>query len=48
MDPDAKIQVATLGTALYYSAAKVGTPIGRNGAYDTATIKTSKEGYTRE
>lgn len=47
MDPDAKIQVATLGTALYYSAAKVGTPIGSSGSYDPATLKTSLTGYTR-
>lgn len=47
MDPDAKIQVATLGTALYYSAAKVGTPIGSNGSYDAKTLQTSLQGYTR-
>lgn len=47
MDPDAKIQVATLGTALYYSAAKAGTPIGSNGSYDPATLKTALAGYTR-
>ena len=29
MDPDAKIQVATLGTALYFSKDNVGKFIGK-------------------
>ena len=47
MDPDAKIQVATLGTALYYSAAKVGTFIGSNGSYNAEALKTALGDYTR-
>lgn len=47
MDPDAKIQVATLGTALYYSIEKVATPIGSNGSYDPATLRTELANYTR-
>lgn len=41
MDPDAKVQVATLGTALYYSTEQVGKFIGQNGSYEASTI-TSK------
>ena len=40
MDPDAKIQVATLGTALYFSKDNVGKFIGQNGSYDADTITT--------
>lgn len=47
MDPDAKVQVATLGTALYYSKAKAGVFIGSNGSYDPATLKTALTDYTR-
>lgn len=47
MDPDAKIQVATLGTALYYSAAKVGSFIGSNGSYDPKSLGTALSNYTR-
>ena len=47
MDPDAKVQVATLGTALYYSTAKVGTRVGTNGSYDPATLRTELADYTR-
>ena len=36
MDPDAKVQVATLGTALYYRPAVTGSSnfIGQNGSYN--------------
>lgn len=48
MDPDAKVQQATLGTALYYSAAKVGTFFGKNGSYaSAAALATELESYTR-
>lgn len=49
MDPDAKVQVATLGTALYYTTAATGTSafIGQNGSYDPADLMTALEGYTR-
>lgn len=39
MDPDAKVQVATLGTALYYSAKDVGNFIGQNGSYNLDSLK---------
>ena len=40
MDPDAKVQVATLGTALYYRPAKTGNSnfIGQNGSYDQDSL----------
>ena len=47
MDPDAKVQVATLGTALYYSTSAVGSPIGNNGSYDPTSLRTALAGYTR-
>lgn len=47
MDPDAKVQVATLGTALYYSTTKVGTHIGSNGSYDPSSLQTELANYTR-
>lgn len=47
MDPDAKVQVATLGTALYYSTAAVGTTIGTNGAYTASALTTALANYTR-
>lgn len=47
MDPDAKVQVATLGTALYYSTTNVGTPIGSNGSYDPTALQTALANYTR-
>lgn len=47
MDPDAKVQVATLGTALYYSAAKVGNFIGTNGSYTASDLTTALASYTR-
>lgn len=47
MDPDAKVQVATLGTALYYSTSSVGSTIGSNGSYDPSTLSTTLGSYTR-
>ena len=47
MDPDAKVQVATLGTALYYSPDNVGTFIGINGTYDVSALKSALGGYVR-
>lgn len=47
MDPDAKVQVATLGTALYYSTSAVGTNIGSNGSYNPSALTTALTGYTR-
>lgn len=47
MDPDAKIQVATLGTALYYSVEKAGTFVGSNGSYDPEALTTALGSYTR-
>ena len=47
MDPDAKIQVATLGTALYYSTTQVASPIGSSGSYDPTTLQTALANYKR-
>ena len=51
MDPDAKVQVATLGTALYYRPVKNGNSnfIGQNGSYDPDSLTTalSEEGCVR-
>lgn len=49
MDPDAKVQVATLGTALYYTTSATGTSafIGQNGSYDPQALLTALNGYTR-
>ena len=51
MDPDAKVQVATLGTALYYRPIKSGSSnfIGQNGSYDTDSLMSalSEEGCVR-
>jgi len=49
MDPDAKVQVATLGTALFYSTASTGTSafIGSNGSYDPSALETALADYTR-
>lgn len=51
MDPDAKVQVATLGTALYYRPTKNGSSnfIGQNGSYDPSALITalSEEGCVR-
>ena len=46
MDPDAKVQVATLGTALYYTTT-TGSFIGQNGSYDQDQLMTTLQGYTR-
>ena len=49
MDPDAKVQVATLGTALYYTTNSTGIEnfIGQNGSYDPDQLMTTLQGYTR-
>jgi hypothetical protein len=52
MDPDAKVQVATLGTALYYKPCPEGAPsefIGQNGSYaGKLALETAlADGYTR-
>ena len=48
MDPDAKVQQATLGTALYFKQSTDGNDfIGENGSYDGSNIATALEGYTR-
>lgn len=43
MDPDAKVQVATLGTALYYRPFVSGASnfIGQNGAYESADLESA-------
>ena len=43
MDPDAKVQVATLGTALYYRPFTSGNSnfIGQNGSYDSADLESA-------
>lgn len=48
MDPDAKVQVATLGTALYYTTS-TGTSafIGKNGSYNETELLEALKGYTR-
>jgi hypothetical protein len=46
MDPDAKVQVATLGTALYYSTT-TGEFIGSNGSYSADALKTALAGAIR-
>ena len=49
MDPDAKVQVATLGTALYYSTDSTGVEnfVGKNGSYNPDQLMTALQGYTR-
>ena len=48
MDPDAKVQVATLGTALFYTTNTGSAAfIGKDGAYDADELKTALAGYTR-
>ena len=49
MDPDAKVQVATLGTALYYSTSATGVEnfIGQNGSYNPDQLMTTLQDYTR-
>ena len=46
MDPDAKVQVATLGTALYYRPFTDGSSnfIGQNGSYDPAALESALSG----
>ena len=49
MDPDAKVQVATLGTALYYTTT-TGSFIGQNGSYageEALLNKLSENKYQR-
>ena len=48
MDPEAKVQQATLDTALYFNTTS-GTSafIGNNGSYDPSALKTALGGYTR-
>ena len=51
MDPDAKVQVSTLGTALYFkeiSGTGTGTFIGNNGSYaGKDALLNALKGYTR-
>jgi hypothetical protein len=48
MDPDAKVQVATLGTALYFKAySETDNFIGSNGSYTADKLKTALAGATR-
>lgn len=48
MDPDAKVQVATLGTALYFTTNTGSAAfIGQDGAYDPDALKTALASYTR-
>ena len=48
MDPEAKVQQATLGTALYFKQSTDGNDfIGNNGSYDASNIATALANYTR-
>lgn len=50
MDPDAKVQQATLGTALYFKQigdTDTGPFIGSGGSYTPANLDTALAGYTR-
>ena len=48
MDPDAKVQVATLGTALYYrEVLDSGNFIGQDGSYNPDDLETALENCTR-
>ena len=48
MDPEAKVQQATLGTALYFKTTSgTGAFIGNNGSYDPSALKTALAEYTR-
>jgi chitodextrinase len=48
MDPDAKVQVATLGTALYFTTNTGNSAfIGKDGAYEADSLKTTLASYTR-
>ena len=48
MDPDAKVQQATLGTALYFKQSTSGDDfIGTNGSYNASGLATALADYTR-
>lgn len=48
MDPDAKVQVATLGTALYFKTETGADAfIGKNGEYESASLTEALGSYTR-
>ena len=48
MDPDAKVQQSTLGTALYFTTETGSAAfIGKDGAYDVDALKETLKGYTR-
>lgn len=48
MDPEAKVQQATLGTALYFKQSTSGNDfIGNNGSYTKAALDSALAGYTR-
>ena len=48
MDPLAKVQQATLGTALYFKTTSgTGAFIGNNGSYDPEALKSALGSYTR-
>lgn len=48
MDPDAKVQQATLGTALYFKQSTDGNDfIGQDGSYNASNLNAALAGYTR-
>lgn len=48
MDPDAKVQVATLGTALFYTTTTGASAfIGKNGSYNETELTEALKSYTR-
>lgn len=48
MDPDAKVQVATLGTALFYTTSTGAAAfIGKNGSYNESELTEALKSYTR-
>ena len=48
MDPDAKVQQATLGTALYFKVSTDGDDfIGQDGSYNPSTLASTLANYTR-
>ena len=48
MDPDAKVQQATLGTALYFKGPTDGNDfIGQDGSYNLSDLNSALAGYTR-
>ena len=48
MDPEAKVQQATLGTALYFKTTSgTGAFIGQNGSYNPTALTTALGSYTR-